>query len=305
MEGALLLLVVGGPFLFWDALVTTPLEDHLQTAVQEFGSYIKAYLCTWTFFLFLSGVFTLEILLPANRSQRLLSTGLCHDLVLTGPTLLYWFFALPFFLTPLQMVLERYGACLRVVNLQESPVYISWPLAFLFQDLLLWVSHYLRHKIPLLWRFHALHHSQKELNLFSEFRSHPLDLVASQLLIEVPLFMLVIPTPTIVAVLISQKWFLMLLHANVRINLGILGHFFASPVFHRVHHSLEPQHTNVNFGVYLSIWDRLVGTHHALETDTQVTTGVSGYPIEQNCHWQATVGVYIRQLLYPFEKILR
>ncbi|MBI3798052.1 MAG: sterol desaturase family protein [Deltaproteobacteria bacterium] len=303
--GALGILVFGGPFLFWDALVTMPLHEHLQTAAREFGNYLKDYLGTWPFFLCLGVVFTLEATLPASRSQRLLSTGLRHDFVLAGPTLLYWFFALPFFLAPLSLLLQRYSPSIQVVNLGGSPAYISWPLAFLLQDLLLWVSHYLRHKIPLLWHFHALHHSQMELNMFSEFRAHPLDLVASQLLIGVPLYMIAVPAHTIVALLIGQKWFLMLLHANVRTNLGILGHLVVSPVFHRLHHSSAPQHTDVNFGVYLSIWDRLFGTRQDPAVEEPFATGVMGYPIEQECRWQETAGVYVRQLLYPFEILIK
>jgi sterol desaturase/sphingolipid hydroxylase (fatty acid hydroxylase superfamily) len=298
--GALGILVFGGPFFFWDTIVATPLQEHLQTAAREFGSYIKDYLGTWMFFLFLGFVFTLETVLPANQSQRILSVGLRHDLMLVGLTLLYWFFTLPFFLIPLSVWLQHYGSSLRLVNLGGSPLYISWPLAFLFQDFLLWVSHYLRHKIPVLWYFHAMHHSQVELNIFSEFRSHPIDLVVSQLIIAVPLYLIAIPTHTIVALLIGQKWFLMLLHANVKIQMGIFGYFLVSPVFHRLHHSIKPEHADVNFGIYLSVWDRLFGTRYDPKVGEQFANGVLGYPIEQEFRWQETAQVYVRQLLYPF-----
>ena len=156
----------------------------------------------------------------------------------------------------------------------------------------------------MLWRFHAFHHSQRELNVFSEFRLHPFDMIVSRLLIVVPLAMVQLPPVSLLFLLVVQKWYLMFLHSNTRIHFRMLGYVVATPLFHRMHHSKEVRHANANFGVYLSVWDWLFGTRQEPHGAAPCITGVVEYPAEQDSAWYAMGAVYVRQLLYPFQNLL-
>ncbi|MBY0278435.1 sterol desaturase family protein [Candidatus Binatia bacterium] len=208
--------------------------------------------------------------------------------------------------TLLRTVYDRHLDFLTLRAIEGWPMWSRVLLAILLVDFLGWFHHLVRHKVTMLWHFHALHHSQREMNLFTDVRVHPIDRIASQTIQFVPLFMVHASFPVITGwVLFHQVW-TKLCHANLRLSFGPLRYVLVTPQSHRVHHSCAVQHADKNFGVMFSIWDRLLGTYYE-QRDEYPECGVDdpGFPME----YARTPGALVRstwaQLVYPFLQLRR
>lgn len=177
-------------------------------------------------------------------------------------------------------------------------------VALLFGDFLRWFHHWLRHKVPLFWKFHAIHHAQREMTAFTDARFHPLDLFVAQTVGFLPFFVLGgrlengVGAAAALALLVT--WFPRYYHANVRGRFGPLRYLLVTPQSHRVHHSTEPAHADKNFGVIFSIWDRIFRTH--CDDDVYPATGVEDERVgsEQGVAPVAVARSLIADMLYPF-----
>ena len=93
---------------------------------------------------------------------------------------------------------------------------------------------------------------------------------------------------------------------NIKSNFGPLRYIFVTPQSHRVHHSIEPEFFDLNYGVTLCVWDRLFGTHS--HTDhAYPETGIKdpSFPLETKYKASSMPIVLLRQLFYPFEKAIK
>lgn len=149
-------------------------------------------------------------------------------------------------------------------------------------------SHRLSHMVPLLWPVHFIHHTAETLTATAAGRSHPLNIWLA-FAGAAWLKLLGAPEETIVMTLVASSAMAYLQHANARMRLGFLGKIFIGPEIHRLHHSRDPKHFDKNFGMVLTVWDRVFGTFMADDTPR---TGVS----------ERSPKTYFEQLAYPFEK---
>ncbi len=170
-------------------------------------------------------------------------------------------------------------------------------------DAMNWAAHLANHRSAALWRFHALHHSQEDMSVFTTFRTHPLSHV-SYLVAVLPALVLEANGTVPAAALIAYGCFVTLPHANLRWGFGPLGKIFVSPAFHRLHHAAAPVdgHMAANFGFVLVCWDRMAGTAVFPRAGRPVETGVGGrtVPIEQAVPRSKILPVVIAQLGQPF-----
>jgi sterol desaturase/sphingolipid hydroxylase (fatty acid hydroxylase superfamily) len=157
-------------------------------------------------------------------------------------------------------------------------------------DLGFYVVHRLFHKVPRLWRFHAVHHSIKELDWLAAHRVHPFDQVLTKGASLILVFALGFSEWAIAAGAIMYQWHSLLLHSNVRLRLGPLRWLVASPEFHHWHHSNHREAWNTNFGAQLPLWDLLFGTAYMPKGRVPCRYGIDD-PVPQS---------YLEQLLYPF-----
>ncbi len=133
-------------------------------------------------------------------------------------------------------------------------------VALVLFDLVIYWTHRWYHEVPVLWRFHAIHHSPRHMDWISGFRNHPLDgtLVA-------PAFVFLLAAgfgPELTGVLaIVQLVLGIFLHANVRWRLRPLHRIVITPEFHHWHHANEAGAINSNYSVFLPAWDLLFGTY--------------------------------------------
>ncbi len=143
----------------------------------------------------------------------------------------------------------------------------QWPhLAQLFLMLIIaefgryWI-HYAAHKVPWLWRLHAVHHSPNRLYFFNAGRFHPLEKILFQLPEVVPFIILGTNIETITLYFTFNTIHGMFQHSNIKQNLGWLNYIFSLPELHRWHHSKKIEESDRNFGNNLIIWDIVFGTY--------------------------------------------
>ena len=136
-------------------------------------------------------------------------------------------------------------------------------VACLVLDLLNYVLHRAMHRTPLLWRLHALHHTDVALDVSTMVRHHPLEGIAAALFMGVGGALLGC-TPFEVAVYGALETLVQTIaHADVRVPQSIdrfARQVFVTPGYHRIHHSSERAETDSNYGQAFVIWDRLLGT---------------------------------------------
>lgn len=180
--------------------------------------------------------------------------------------------------------------------------------AFIVADLLGWVAHWAHHMVPILWRFHLVHHSQVNLNVLSDNRQHLGETIVTATLVFVPSQLLGLNADAAGTLAYLTVLWGAVIHANIRTNFGPLRWVLISPQAHRVHHSNLEQHYNSNFGSVLSIWDHIARTMHG-DKDEYPTTGIDDldFPLEHPTDarpWRL-VAVWWRQTVYPFRAIVR
>jgi sterol desaturase/sphingolipid hydroxylase (fatty acid hydroxylase superfamily) len=261
----------------------------------------KAFTYSWALAL-LPLMLLLERWRPADPTQPLFSPGLLVDSI--------WFLVFPILGVWLPDAFERllstsFGSALasfRLHALTELPLYVQLLLVITVSDFLAWLGHFVRHKVPALWEFHKIHHSQVQLNYFSTRRLHPFDLFANSLVRFLPwtLLGLNVALPGYLIWTTFLRLFEMFVHSNIRTSLGVLRYVFVTPQTHRVHHSMHPEHIDKNFGDFFSVWDFLFRTQ-CLDFNVYPVLGVH----DKNCPrgMASTIGGAIRtvghELLYP------
>lgn len=151
-----------------------------------------------------------------------------------------------------------------LLNHFHLPPLVAAPLAVVAMDFAIWLQHVMVHAVPALWRLHRVHHADLDYDVTTGARFHPLE-IALSMLIKVGVISVL--GPPVVAVVIFEVLLnatAMFNHGNIRLPLSLdrmLRWFIVTPDMHRVHHSVEDDETNSNFGFNLPWWDRLLGTY--------------------------------------------
>ncbi len=153
-----------------------------------------------------------------------------------------------------------------VLNKVALPTVLEIALAILVLDFAIWAQHLITHKVPLFWRFHRVHHSDRDIDVTTAIRFHPIEIAFSMGLKILLVYLL---GPSAVAVILFEVLLngtAMFNHANIRLPLWLdtwVRLVLVTPDMHRVHHSIHRQEHDSNYGFALSIWDRMFGTYIA------------------------------------------
>ena len=153
-----------------------------------------------------------------------------------------------------------------VLNHFQVPTGLAVPLAVVTLDFLIWLQHVMFHAVPALWRLHRVHHADLDYDLTTGSRFHPIEMVLSMALKIAAVSLLGPPVVAVVLFEVLLSAGAMFNHGNIRLPASLdraLRWFIVTPDMHRVHHSVEDDETNSNFGFNLSVWDRLMGTYRA------------------------------------------
>jgi sterol desaturase/sphingolipid hydroxylase (fatty acid hydroxylase superfamily) len=169
-----------------------------------------------------------------------------------------------------------------LLNYYQLPPVLSVIIAVVVLDLVIYIQHVMVHAIPLLWRLHRVHHADLDYDVTTGARFHTLEIILSMLIKFATILLL---GPAVVAVIIFEVLLnatAMFNHGNIKLPLSvdrILRLFLVTPDMHRVHHSVEDNETNSNFGFSLPWWDRLFGTYRdqPREGHEGMTIGIHKY----------------------------
>jgi sterol desaturase/sphingolipid hydroxylase (fatty acid hydroxylase superfamily) len=170
-----------------------------------------------------------------------------------------------FFFEPTGLARPRFEALLGVD-------FLPWPIAdagvssvagFLLFDLIRYLVHRCEHAVPFLWRFHALHHSDPDVDVTTSVRHHPVEYLFASTVYWLSVIVLGIPFIVVLSHGLAVFSASAVQHGNVRLPEWLercLQPILVTTDLHRIHHSVVFEQANTNYGSVLSIWDRLFGT---------------------------------------------
>jgi len=222
----------------------------------------------------------------AFRKQKVfrphLATDLTHFfvdnfLVTIGGIVLGVLFALP------MVWLRSFGIATAL------PLGVALVLGFAVAFLGNYLGHRLTHTVPLLWRFHSVHHSIEEMDWVASARLHPVDGAFTQACVIAPLFALGYGGGVFAGVAVFFTLLALFQHSNVRLRFPGLRWVINTPEWHHWHHAIDAEAHDKNFG--LPVVDRLFGTAY-LPKDRRPTGFGTHDPVPQDGWW--------RHLAYPF-----
>lgn len=176
--------------------------------------------------------------------------------------------------------------------IQSLPLLVQVVVLIICADFVLYWSHRTFHESPLLWKFHAVHHSVEHMDWMAGSRNHVVQMFVDRCLAMVPLYLLGASKEALDLYVAFAAFQAVYVHANVNIPTGPLKYLLATPQYHHWHHSSQAPAIDTNYSVHTPLFDRLFGTYHM--------------PVE---HWPAHYGTtkplpkgFIAQMLYPFKK---
>jgi sterol desaturase/sphingolipid hydroxylase (fatty acid hydroxylase superfamily) len=151
-----------------------------------------------------------------------------------------------------------------LVSAISNPV-IAGILSFLVIDLYMYVWHRSMHRLPLAWRFHRLHHTDRSMNVSTAYRFHPIEIISSSIPKLLLIWSLGIPSDFVLIYELAFTVVVALHHSNLAIPEVIdrlLARVIVTPNLHRIHHSQVVAETNSNYASVLSWWDRIFRTNN-------------------------------------------
>ena len=173
------------------------------------------------------------------------------------------------------------------------PLLVQVPLILLVADFTQYWVHRTFHSVPLLWPFHAIHHSATEMDWLAGSRLHLVDVIVTRGLTYVPIFTLGFSERAVMAYVFLVAAQATFIHSNVRWEFRALRKLIATPAFHHWHHSAEREAVDKNFAVHTPIWDSLFGTYYL----------PNRWPIEYGLADGRDVPArWVAQLIYPLRR---
>ncbi len=255
----------------------------------------------WGLILISIAAWGLEIAFPWRKNQGLFR----KDFWLDGFYMFFNFFIFATAVSGLYALLEKvFGSfgmsitSLAIIDLSDFHPILQLLVFFLVLDFVQWFTHVLLHRFPVLWEFHKVHHSVKEMGFAAHLRYHWMENILYKPLKVFGVMILGGFEPEqsfivhFVAIAIGH-----LNHSNVKITWGPLKYVFNNPVMHLWHHAMnlpDGKRMGVNFGISLSLWDYLFKTNYIPSEDGKTQLG---YPGDENMPKD-----FVGQLTYGFKK---
>ncbi|TWU22669.1 sterol desaturase family protein [Bythopirellula polymerisocia] len=178
-------------------------------------------------------------------------------------------------------------------NAVEAPYWLEVLFSVILLDLVIYLQHVTFHLVPLLWRFHLVHHADLDIDVTTGLRFHTIEILISLGIKAAAIVLLGVPPVAVVTFEVLLNSTAMFNHSNIQLPLGIdavLRWLVVTPDMHRVHHSWHKRETNSNYGFNLPWWDRLFRTYRDQPQDGHLgmTIGLKQIRDEQRAerlHW--------------------
>ncbi len=193
------------------------------------------------------------------RSRRWLTNGAL--VVIDSLTLRLLALWLPLLAVGAAMDAAHLG--LGLFNATRLPGWAEGLASILILDFAIWFQHLATHKVPLFWRFHRVHHADRDVDVSTALRFHPVEIAASMVLKIALVYLIGAPPFAVLAFEVILNATAIFSHANLLIPPWLeqpLRLLLVTPEMHRIHHSQLRADHDSNYGFALSFWDRLFRT---------------------------------------------
>jgi sterol desaturase/sphingolipid hydroxylase (fatty acid hydroxylase superfamily) len=159
-------------------------------------------------------------------------------------------------------------------------------------------GHRMMHRVPWMWKLHAVHHSSPTMDWLAPNRRHALDTTFGQAASMLPLLALGLRPPEVISLFVVKRAQGLFVHANLRCRFPVIRWIVATPEFHHWHHSADPAHYDQNFAGQCPIVDWLFGTLHMPKNSWPEHYGIAiGHdPVPSG---------YLPRLAWPFRETVR
>ncbi|MEP6603936.1 MAG: sterol desaturase family protein [Spartobacteria bacterium] len=185
-----------------------------------------------------------------------------------------------------------------LIHLRPLPGPLQFVLSFLLMDLAFYYWHIVNHRVPLLWRFHNVHHVDPDLDVTTGFRFHFGEVAMSAAFRVVQVSLIGLSGWTFAVYELVFQANTLFHHSNLRLPIRferLLNKFLVTPRMHGIHHSQVRRETNSNYGVVFPWWDRIHRTLGLNIPQSEIVIGIAGYSHPDDNQ----LG---RALLMPFRK---
>ncbi len=146
----------------------------------------------------------------------------------------------------------------------DLPAWVEIIAAMLILDFAIWFQHLITHKIPILWRLHQVHHADRDMDVSTAIRFHPIEIALSM---GLKIGLVYLLGPAALAVILFEiilNGSALFNHANINLPPRLdaaIRLLLVTPDMHRIHHSDIRDEHDSNYGFSLSIWDRIFRTY--------------------------------------------
>lgn len=173
------------------------------------------------------------------------------------------------------------------------PWIVQFLLIVLVADLGEYTMHRAFHRVPWLWRFHAIHHSSEHIDWLAGSRLHLVDVVITRGFTFIPIALMGFADSPVYTYLVFVSFHAVFIHANVRFRFAGIEYWIVTPRFHHWHHSSEREARDKNFAVHLPWIDRVFGTYYCPQDRWPLHYGLGENPMPDS---------YWSHLIWPFRK---
>ena len=203
----------------------------------------------------------------ARRWIANLGLGLVNGLIVSGLCTACWLLAAQ----------GRLPAAFAPLPRLSSSVWVQIVVAVVLLDLVTYALHRAFHQAPLLWRFHAVHHTDLDLDVSSASRFHTGEVLLSSAVKLGFVTLAGIPPAGLLVFEVVMLACAQFQHANVRVPASVesvLWDTLVPPAMHRIHHAPDRRDTDSNYGTILTLWDRLFGSFNRRAPDATPAFGI-------------------------------
>tara|TARA_B100001079_G_scaffold1355_1_gene1119 strand:+ start:1531 stop:2370 length:840 start_codon:yes stop_codon:yes gene_type:complete len=193
------------------------------------------------------------------------------------------------------------GEQIGIIHIFNLPIWADVIISLLLLDLIgAYLVHFIQHKVPWMWKFHLVHHSDMNVDVTTGLRHHPGETVFRIIFTFIGVF---VSGASIGMVMLYQSLsvlFAHITHANISIPKKIdiiLSYVLVTPNMHKIHHHYEMPLTDSNYGNIFSIWDRLFNTFSFINKQKSVVYGIDTYMDKSETNNLGTL------LSIPFKKL--
>lgn len=251
------------------------------------------------FFIILLTMLVLESCFPARKSKLTKRVRWLGNFSLLIISSVVARLIVPIGVTGIALYASSQG--LGLFNNINIPNWLIITLSVLLLDLMIYWQHRIFHLVPMLWRFHKVHHADSHIDASTGLRFHPIEILLSILLKGLAVLLLGVPAIAVIIFEVALNGFALFNHANIRLPRWLeypLRAILITQVLHRIHHSQVVEETNSNYGFSVSWWDRLFGSYksQANKSDEDLDIGLKSYKADNK------TATLLSLLKMPFDK---